>query len=181
MKTIDQTVVGDGPYYLDQAGETYVLTEDIITTGTALVISAEDVTLDLQGHKIVFGLSGEAYRYGIAVPPHYDHAARQWQMSDITRWHHNDRPQIINGTVEQYHSGGAYCAAVSAWYADDVAISKVEVAIFGDDTTAFLLNQNRNLTVTACKIDDQTTVVSNRHQGRAAIDVKFNKGNLKIS
>lgn len=45
---------GPGPYYLDQAGKTYVLQTDVTTKGTAFAIIASDVTLDLNGHKITY-------------------------------------------------------------------------------------------------------------------------------
>ena len=46
----------DGPpYVLDKPGATYVVTRDIAADGTAFQITANDVTLDLDGHKVVFG------------------------------------------------------------------------------------------------------------------------------
>ncbi|MBI1913917.1 MAG: right-handed parallel beta-helix repeat-containing protein [Planctomycetes bacterium] len=46
---------GPGPYVLDQAGATYVLGTDVRTEGTAFVVAAPDVTLDLNGHTVVYG------------------------------------------------------------------------------------------------------------------------------
>lgn len=48
---------GDGPYYLDQAGKTYVLQTDVATPGTAFAIIANDITLDLNGHTITYNNS----------------------------------------------------------------------------------------------------------------------------
>jgi hypothetical protein len=45
---------GDGPYYLDQAGKTYVLQTDVTTDGTAFAIIAQNVTFDLNGHTITY-------------------------------------------------------------------------------------------------------------------------------
>ena len=50
---------GDGPYYLDQAGKTYVLQTDVTTDGTAFAIIADDIVFDLNGHTI---------RYNNAAP-----------------------------------------------------------------------------------------------------------------
>jgi hypothetical protein len=46
---------GPGPYVLDQAGATYVLGTDVRTEGTAFVATAPDITLDLNGHTVVYG------------------------------------------------------------------------------------------------------------------------------
>jgi hypothetical protein len=45
---------GDGPFYLDQQGKTYVLQTDVTTAGTAFAIIASNVTLDLNGHTITY-------------------------------------------------------------------------------------------------------------------------------
>jgi len=46
---------GAGPYVLDQAGATYVLETDLRTAGTALVVGAAGITLDLNGHTVTYG------------------------------------------------------------------------------------------------------------------------------
>lgn len=46
---------GGGPYLLDRAATTYRLTTDVRTAGTAFVVDAADVTLDLNGHTVVYG------------------------------------------------------------------------------------------------------------------------------
>ncbi len=54
---IDQAwldVQGSGPYYLDQAGETYVLQTDVTTDGSAFAIIAKDVVFDLNGHTVTY-------------------------------------------------------------------------------------------------------------------------------
>ena len=51
---VPQQVEGP-PFVLDRAGATYILTRDITAPATAFVITAPDVTLDLDGHTVVFG------------------------------------------------------------------------------------------------------------------------------
>src|SRR5262245_10615584 len=46
---------GAGPYVLDQAGATYVLETDVRTQGTAFVVGAAGVTLDLNGYTVTYG------------------------------------------------------------------------------------------------------------------------------
>jgi hypothetical protein len=46
---------GSPPYVLDKPGTHYVLTEDITAAGTGFEIMADSITLDLDGHTLVFG------------------------------------------------------------------------------------------------------------------------------
>ena len=48
---------GSGPYILDQAGATYVLTTDVTVDGTAFVVLTPNITLDLNGHTVTYGNS----------------------------------------------------------------------------------------------------------------------------
>ena len=57
--------MGDPPYTLSKAGATYVLTEDIVADSTAFTITARDITLDLNGHTIIWN---EKYGAAEAVP-----------------------------------------------------------------------------------------------------------------
>lgn len=43
------------PYLLDQPGKTYVLHNNLRTPGTAFVVGAAHVTLDLNGHTVIYG------------------------------------------------------------------------------------------------------------------------------
>lgn len=57
------TEVGSGntfPYTMSIAGETYVLTENISTSGTALNVGASNVTFNGNGHTITFATSSNA-------------------------------------------------------------------------------------------------------------------------
>jgi hypothetical protein len=46
--------MGSPPYNLTQAGKTYVVTQDIVANGTAFEVGADDVTLDLGGHTVIY-------------------------------------------------------------------------------------------------------------------------------
>ncbi|MEX2565254.1 MAG: fibronectin type III domain-containing protein [Cyclobacteriaceae bacterium] len=47
--------LGNPPYILDQPNATYLLTDDIESDKSAIVIAAEDITLDLGGNTIIHG------------------------------------------------------------------------------------------------------------------------------
>lgn len=46
------------PYYLDQANATYILQQDISSSGTAFAAIASGITLDLNGHKVTYNSGG---------------------------------------------------------------------------------------------------------------------------
>ena len=54
-----------GPGTLSKAGETYRLTRDISSTGTAFTITGNNITLDLNGHTVTAATSSSGY--GIVV------------------------------------------------------------------------------------------------------------------
>jgi len=56
---------GSTPYILDQKDAYYLLTEDIMAEGTAIEIAASGVTLDLDGHTVVFGDNTSEQVYGV--------------------------------------------------------------------------------------------------------------------
>ncbi len=56
---------GSTPYILDQTDAYYLLTEDIKAEGTAIEIAASGVTLDLDGHTVIFGDNTSEQVYGV--------------------------------------------------------------------------------------------------------------------
>ena len=51
---IPESVQGP-PFTLDEPGANYILTKDVTADSTAFVITGPNVTLDLDGHTIIFG------------------------------------------------------------------------------------------------------------------------------
>ncbi len=62
---IPEDFIGPAPYVLDQEDALYILTKDIIADGTAIEIAARGVTLDLDGHTLVFGNDTDEQVYGV--------------------------------------------------------------------------------------------------------------------
>lgn len=46
------------PYYITQSDTEYILTEDIVTEGDAIIIEASNITLNLNGNTISYGTAG---------------------------------------------------------------------------------------------------------------------------
>ena len=55
-----------GPATLSRSGETYIVSQNFSCSGTALVITATNVVLDLGGHTITYGTGG-ATSYGVDI------------------------------------------------------------------------------------------------------------------
>jgi len=109
---IPQQVKGP-PFVLDKAGAAYILTEDVTASGTAFEIKGADVTLDLDGHTVVFG----------------DDTAEQVRGV----WANNKgKATICNGHIVQGRRSKAYSTAVeSRW-------REVPTEIFGISTDVHL-------------------------------------------
>ncbi len=82
------------PYVLDRPGTRYVLTRDIIADGTAIEITADNVTLDLDGHTVVFGDDTDEIAYGVLVA------------------NRGGKTVIANGHIVQGRKSGEYSAAI---------------------------------------------------------------------
>jgi len=170
VMTLDAATVGTGPYYLHLTGATYQLTEDISTPGTAIVFAAQNVTLDLNGHTITFGTSSSPYRYGVALPPSYADTNTLWTSSDITVWRNSAGGVVKNGAIVQGAGRGANSAAFISFAEDIITLQDTSLTVSGDDTYAARFEYGGNFSVSGNTVTDNTTVVSNRHQGRASID-----------
>jgi hypothetical protein len=93
---IPQDVSGP-PFVLDRAGATYLVTQDLAADGDAFVIAAPDVTLDLDGHTVVFGNNTADLARGV------------WAK-------HEGKATIANGHLVQGARSAPYSAAVeSRW------------------------------------------------------------------
>ena len=55
------------PFVLDKPGALYILTEDVVANGTAFVITGDNVTLDLDGHTVIFGGNTDEQVRGVWV------------------------------------------------------------------------------------------------------------------
>ena len=88
--------VSGPPYVLDQAGKTYILTQNLCSTGTCIEITANNVILDLDGYTITYG-SGGATAYGV-------------YSTGVT-------PEIKNGIIVQHTDATKYGYGIyQPWY-----------------------------------------------------------------
>ncbi len=83
------------PYILDKPGAYYVLTEDITAAGSAFEIMADSITLDLDGHTVVFGNDTSERVYGV-------------------RFGYGDGCKLVGGRIAQGERSNLYSTAVAS-------------------------------------------------------------------
>ncbi len=96
---------GKGPYLLADANTRYVLETDVTTRGTAFVVGAAGITLDLNGHVVTYGDSdpilvrngGFEEGEGRIVPGWDVSLAPQAQLADNTRYLFGKRVLRLEG------------------------------------------------------------------------------------
>lgn len=140
----------------------YVLKNDIAADGTAFTISADRVTLNLNGHRVLYNVKpsseGPKSVYGVAVP--------QYGHKDIA---------IVNGTIEQGQGNGS--GNETGWGHNPIhavgvyglEIGGINAIYSGDSVTGFFLHLCYSSDVHHNTVEDRGKVVINRHQGLDAI------------
>ncbi len=92
------------PFVLDKSDAIYVLTEDVTADGTAFVITGDNVTLDLDGHTVIFGDNTDEQVRGVWVK-------------------NKGKATVCNGHIVQGARSKEYSAAVeSRWRAQPTEI-----------------------------------------------------------
>ncbi|HUU28304.1 MAG TPA: hypothetical protein VM123_10870 [archaeon] len=84
------------PYVLDRPNTRYILAVDILCDGTAFEISADNVTLDLDGHLVIFGDDTDDPAYGVLVE------------------NRDGRTVIANGRIVQGRRSKEYSVAIAS-------------------------------------------------------------------
>ena len=138
----------------------YRLSQDIVSSGTAFVIKASRVTLNLNGYKIRYLHEGEHKdAYGVHIPG--------YNWTDIA---------VVNGSIAQGEgmcigsAGGIGCNPVYSYDAKHVLIAGLDIVYRTDETAGIVLHWNSDAEICYNTVNDQGNVVNNRHQGVAAIE-----------
>lgn len=161
---------GGQPYRISSPGE-YVVTADLIAAGTAFVIEANDVTLDLGGHTVVYNAEKMAGIEGEDPNVWFEKAPKGVQL--VKRNLKNVR--VVNGTVRQ--GAGNDGAQPNGRGANPIAsqsgctgeIAGVTVEWSGAQVMGFMMMWAPPIDLHHNVITDLGTELTNRHQGVAAI------------
>jgi hypothetical protein len=151
-------VILDGPAVLDKPHTRYVLGADISVPASAFRIRASHVTLDLDGHTVVYGQREKGE--GVNLD--------KWWLEDV---------EVVNGTIRQ---GGARTAGdvhgrgsnpVFALSARDLVLAGLHLEWSGRDVAGIFVRGSQRVRVHHCTLVDMGDGVTNRHQGIESINV----------
>jgi hypothetical protein len=158
------TNISSLPFTCSTPRETYVLRKSLSTPGTAIVISANNVILDLNGHTITFG-TGNKKSNGIETT---------WNKNSI---------EIFGGKI--IHGGVGNPPACNGIFIQEsstnVKIHDLEIFVKSrattvtyEETCGIFMLRAKNPKVYNCVIDNQASEVLNRHSIPAVgIDVQL--------
>jgi parallel beta-helix repeat protein len=134
MLTLSQieprTPISSAPYTISQSGSYYLTTNLVDSTGTAITIDANGVTLDLNGFSIADN-SGPGY--GIFIPGSYTNIV------------------VKNGLITGWPENGVYCGANTATFE---RLTLTDNSIYG---LVFGGTGNVNTTVRSCTLSGNGT------------------------
>lgn len=167
----------NAPGELNQADTEYILTTDIIADGTAFIITADRVTLNLNGHTVIYNnkelKGGPKSVYGISLP--------KYGQSGIA---------IVNGVIKQGEGNGG--GNNIGWghnpiFAEGVRnleLFGITAEYRGKDIVGFFIHWGKNVHIHHNTIEDKGVHITNRHQGLDAIrlvgaDAKIHHNLLK--
>jgi len=158
--------------------KTYTLTEDIDVSGTAIVVAADNVILDLNGHTVFYNPGGNTRRYGIAIPMNY--IDKNW-FPDVpdAAFVGAKNFKVINGNIVQ-NGEGDNCHGIFGYGVNNCDLSDLKITIDGDDTDGILLYYGSSHQVHDNTINNNSTVVTDRHAGRESIGLLMDQGNSNI-
>lgn len=147
------------PATLDQADTKYILDNDITADGTAFTITASNVVLDLNKHKVVYG-NKDGMSLGVTI--------NAWNKTGL---------EVYNGTIEQ---GAGHCSGnVSGFGCNPIGtntssfsrLAGVSIKYSTPDTSG-IYNYYGTIIVQDSTITDNGDIITNRHQGFGAIHVE---------
>lgn len=143
------------PGELTHSDTEYRLVNDIVADQTAFVIKASSVTLNLNGHTIVYHQKNSTEKaHGVEIPGYH--------RKDIA---------IANGRIMQ--SPGSATPGSHPIYnydASNIEIAGLEIIYSSPDTCGILLHWVNNVVIHHNTLRDLGNKVNNRHQGVAVIE-----------
>ena len=158
-----------GQYVLNQKNTTYILDNNLTATGTAFVVAADTVTLDLNGHTVTFGTGGGDNRYGVAFAGY-----AMGSFPDVSNYNFTDSCVIKNGRIVHGVSGKPYgCAAIYSpdGSARNVAVKNVYAYAKGINTNGIYFERGGNFDIEDDSVQMAMDSTTNRMATKSAISL----------
>jgi hypothetical protein len=154
------------PIKLDKAGATYVLKSDIVAPGTALSVTATDVTIDLNGYTVTYNnVAGGSDAAGTE----FGALASQGQQGVRCSYGTRGSTKLYNGTIKQGAGNGGYGYVPVIYRGAEIA--GVTLDYYGPQVSGI---DNECKEVHHNVIIDRGTELTNRHQGVQGVGVSGN-------
>lgn len=146
-----------GPGVLDRDGGTYYLTQNVTAPGTAFVVTAKGVKLDLRGYTVTYNTSASASPvYGVRVG-----TSTQWVNLDSRGL------RITNGNIVQGSGKSQYAHAIYLKECSprNVEISYLGISVHGGDCKAIEISTGAAYTLNIHHNTVTSTIgsITNRH------------------
>jgi hypothetical protein len=162
--------LGEGPYVLDRKDATYVLTKDLTLPLGGLEIRAAGITLDMDGHTLVYNDKAAA-RPAEWSERAYKSEGHDFGINVTARGH----VRVLNGVIRQGRgnsAGTAVGVGCNPLYSrgGSVELAGVEVVWAGRDISGLFFHWQGGSHVHHCVMEDKGSGITNRHQAISTID-----------
>ena len=158
----------DAPGVLDKPDTEYILQNDVVADGTAFSIAADRVTLNLNGHTVVYdSKKGNSSAYGVHLSG--------WTRRDIA---------IVNGTIVQGEGNtpgrlvneyGMGSNPVCGMSVEEFIVAGLTIRYQSSDTSG-IYAMGSGVLIHHNTIEDKGSLITNRHQGTATIEGRASAG-----
>ncbi|MEW6294782.1 MAG: NosD domain-containing protein [Candidatus Diapherotrites archaeon] len=165
---------------LDQPNTTYVLTQDVSSADSCFFVYGDNITLDLNGHKITYAtgskqnscstyigtVSGNICHYAVynsdnptTIPDTPAPYNGRWNLmaNNFT---------LKNGIIGQGNGGASHSTAIY-WASSNAEFANLTVTVNGNDSDNLYTTGSNHIHHN--NFINESTVVTNRHQGREVI------------
>ena len=161
------------PYVLDKAGATYVLTADMAAPRGAIVVAADDVTLDMDGHTVTYNTEAVTWANNKSLP----RIDAVTGVYGVRMSRSAGKPvKLLNGTIRQgagQSSGSAGALGCNPLYAVGppigTEIAGIEFIWSGGDVSGLFIHWG-GAHVHHCIMEDRGSGITNRHQAVGTVD-----------
>ena len=165
--------LGNPPYILNKENTIYLLTQDIITNTRGFTIAANNITLDLNGHTLV---------YDNGVPLVENAQWNDYVYSTVSSFGifssgNKQGSKILNGTIKQgsHNSQGSIGLGFNPIHVDGLTEIAGITVEYGGHSVGGIMARYGDHFIHHNVIKDKGTGIDNRHQGVKALWVSGSK------